>query len=99
MLFLEYIEGIIKIANVFLAIVAGIIALSLFHISHKRRELRPWRLLIIALVFFVFQEIFGALRSFRIFESPYLTHIIPTAMLALVLSAIILQIDIAKKEK
>jgi len=94
---LEYIEGIIKIANVFLAIVAGIIAISLFKVSHKRKELQPWRLLIVALVFFSIQEILGALRAFRIFESPYLTHIIPTAMLVLLLSAIILQINITKK--
>jgi heme A synthase len=96
---LQYIEGILKIANVFLAIVAGIIAINLFHISHKKKELKPWKLLIIALILFVFQEILGALRSFKIFESPYLTHIIPTAMLVLLLMAIISQIKIIKKRK
>ena len=93
---IQYLEGIIKIANVFLSLVAGIIALSLFHVSHRKKELRPWKLLIIALVLFVFQEILGALRAFKIFESPFLTHVIPTGILALLLAAVLLQIHILK---
>ncbi|MFH1642435.1 MAG: hypothetical protein ABIC04_06065 [Nanoarchaeota archaeon] len=93
---MEYFEGIIKIANVFLVVVAGVIAISLFHVSHRRKELKPWKLLIVTLVFFAIQMIFGALRAFKIFESPYLTHIIPTIMLVLILIAIILQIQITK---
>jgi ABC-type transport system involved in cytochrome c biogenesis permease subunit len=96
---LELIEGVIKIANVFLALVAGFIALSLFKISHERKKLRPWKMLIIALVLLSLQEILGALRAFRIFESPFLTHIVPTAILAFLLSALILQIEIVKKRK
>lgn len=95
---MQYIEGIIKIANVFLSVVAGIIAISLFHISHKKKELNPWKLLIIALVLFAIQEILGALRSFQIFESPYLTHIVPTAILALLLAAVIMQIQITRSK-
>ena len=96
-MFLYLIEGVIKIANVFLSVVAGIIAISLFHISHKKKELRPWRWLIAALVLFAVQMILGALRAFKIFESPYLTHIVPTAILVLLITALILQINIGKK--
>ncbi len=97
MTFLQQLEGIIKIANVVLAIIAGYIAISLFRVSHRKKELRPWKYLILALVLFSVQEILGALRAFGIFESPYLTHIIPTAMLALLLTAIIFQINIVRK--
>ena len=91
------IEGILKIANVLLSIVAGIIAITLFKVSHRRKELNPWRVLIIALVFFVIQQILGALRAFRIYETPYLTHIVPTIILGLLIFALILQIGVTKK--
>lgn len=91
----QYIEGILKIANLFLSIIAGIIALSLFKIS-KKKELRPWRMLIIALVFFAIQEILGALRAFNIFSTAYLTHIVPTVILGFLVAALLLQININK---
>ncbi len=91
----QYIEGILKIANLFLSIIAGIIALSLFKIS-KRKELRPWRMLIIALLFFAVQEILGALRAFNIFSTAYLTHIVPTVILGFIIVALLLQININK---
>ena len=93
----QFIEGILKIANVLLSIVAGIIAITLFKVSHRRKELNPWRILIIALVFFAIQQILGALRAFRIYETPYLTHIVPTIILGLLIFALILQIGVTKK--
>ncbi|MBS3125813.1 hypothetical protein J4453_00025 [Candidatus Woesearchaeota archaeon] len=88
----EYIEGILKIANLILSVVAGYIALSLFRVSHQRIELRPWKLLIIGLVFFAVQEILGALRAFRIYTSAFLTHIVPTIILGFILAALVMQI-------
>lgn len=93
---MQYLDGILKIANLFLAFVAGIIGISLIKISKKRRELNAWVLLIVALIFFAVQEILGALRAFKIFESPYLTHIIPTIILALLIIALLKQINIQK---
>ena len=93
---MESIEGIIKIANVVLSLVAGFLALSLFKISHHRKELKPWKLLIASLVLFVVQEILGALRAFQIYETPYLTHIVPTLILGLLVWALVLQIRITK---
>ena len=94
---MQYLEGMLKIANVFLAIVAGFIAISLFKVSHERDHLKPWKLLIIALMLFAVQEILGALRAFDIFSTPYLTHIVPTAILGLVICALVLQIGLTKK--
>ncbi|MBS3098516.1 hypothetical protein J4209_07025 [Candidatus Woesearchaeota archaeon] len=92
----QFIEGILKIANLFLAIVAGIIAATLFKVSRKK-ELKPWMFLIVALIFFAIQEILGALRAFEIFSTPYLTHVVPTIILVLLVIALILQINMVKK--
>jgi len=93
---LQYLEGILKIANLVLALIAGIIAVSLIKVSRKRKELNAWVLLIIALILFAVQQILGALRAFKIFESPYLTHIIPTFILVLLISALVKQMHIQK---
>ncbi|MBU0627978.1 MAG: hypothetical protein KKC75_02220 [Nanoarchaeota archaeon] len=93
---MEYLEGILKIANLVLSVVAGIIAISLIRVSQRRKELNAWILLVIALVFFAVQEILGALRAFKIYESPYLTHIVPTVILAFLIMALVKQIGIQK---
>jgi len=89
---IHFIEGILKIANIFLAVVAGIIALTMFKISNKRNILKSWKFLIWMLMLFAVQQIFGALRAFRIYESPYITHIIPTVMLVLLILALYNQV-------
>lgn len=96
---IDFFEGLLKITNVVLSLIAGYIALSLFRISHSRKELRSWKVLIIALLFFMIQEILGALRAFDIFESPYLTHIVPTIVLLLLIYALSWQIHILITEK
>lgn len=94
---MQYLEGILKIANLVLAFIAGVIGISLIRISKRRKELNAWVLLIVALIFFAIQEILGALRAFNIFESPYLTHIIPTIILALLVVALLKQMGIQKE--
>jgi peptidoglycan/LPS O-acetylase OafA/YrhL len=93
----QYLDGILKITNLILSLVAGGIALSLIRVSKKKKELNAWIFLIIALIFFAIQEILGALRAFQIFESPYLTHIVPTIILALLTIALVKQIYIVGK--
>lgn len=94
---MDYIVGLLKIANLLLALVAGVIAANLFRSTRKKKELKPWTYLIIGLILFVVQEILGALRAFQIFESPYLTHIVPTILLAFLIIALIMQINIHRK--
>ena len=89
----QYLEGILKVGNLVLAIVAGFIALSLIKATKKRSELKPWIFLIWALVFFAVQMILGALRAFQIFESAFLTHVNPAIILILLIVALILQIQ------
>ncbi len=90
-----YIEGVIQIANVFLAVVAGAIALSML----RCKKCKAWKPMIIALILFALEEILGALRSFNIFSTPYLTHIVPSFILAFLIFAIILHIMEARGYK
>lgn len=94
----QYLEGLLKIANLFLALIAGVIGLSLIKISHKKKKLNAWVILIIALMFFAVQEVLGALRAFNIFESMYLTHIVPTIILVLLIIALLKQIAIQENK-
>lgn len=91
---LDYVEGLLKIANVFLSVVAGLIAIALFRASQGKEHLKAWKFLIVVLLLFAVQEIFGALRAFQIFSSPYVTHIIPTAMLGFLVAAVLAQIEV-----
>lgn len=94
---LSFVDGMVQIADVFLAIVAGLVALSLFKASHKLEHLKPWKPLISCLILFMIEEVLGALAAFNIYESAFLTHIIPSAILLLLIYALILQISEAKK--
>ena len=94
---MQDIDGILKIANLFLSLVAGYIAITIIGISGKKKGLAPWKVLSVALIFFAIQEILGALRAFGIFSSPYLTHIVPTVILGLLIFCLTLQINLYKK--
>lgn len=95
----SYIEGILKIANLFLALVAGGIAISLFHHAWRNRQLRAWRPMIVALVLFAVQMVLGALRAFNIYESPFLTHVNVSVLLVFLIWALIVQIGVVKGNK
>ena len=92
-----YIWGTLQIANLFLAVVAGTMAATLFQISHQRSHLRPWKVLVVALILFAVLEIIGALRSFGIYSSPFLTHAITSVILAFLIIALIMQMRIGEE--
>ena len=94
---ITYFEGIIQIANVFLAVVAGFIAASMFKAARGRKELAAWKPLIIALILFAVEEVLGALVSFDIFKTPYLTHIVPSLIVGFLIWALVQQILISKE--
>lgn len=94
---MQYLDGILKIANLFLSIVAGYFAITIISMRGKKKELIPWKVLSFALIFFAVQQALGALRAFNIFSSPYLTHIVPTIILGLLIFCLTLQINLYKK--
>ena len=85
---MEYLQGVLQIANVFLMIIAGFFAISLFKVSHNTKHLKPWKILIVVLVLFVIQEILGALIAFGKIKPTFLTHLIPTFMLVFLIYAV-----------
>ncbi|MBI5391265.1 hypothetical protein HZB02_07280 [Candidatus Woesearchaeota archaeon] len=91
----EYLAGVLNIANLVLALVAGGLALSLLKVSHQQKELRPWKYLIIVLLLFMVEEILGVLRAFGVYNSPYLTHLIPSAILGLLIAVLVVEKQIA----
>lgn len=94
-----YFEGVLQVANVFLAVVAGVIAASMFKAAYKHKHLAPWKPMIIALILFAVEEILGALRSFGIYSTPHLTHIVPSFILGFLIYALVLQINVVSSNK
>lgn len=92
-----YIYGTLQIANLFLAVVAGTMAATLFQISHQRSHLKPWKILVIALILFAVLEIIGALRSFGLYSSPFLTHTLTSVILAFIIVSLVMQIRIGEE--
>ena len=87
----DWIYGIAQFAAAFLAVIAGFIALSMLKVSHEKKILRGWRWAIIALVFFMFVEVVGALKTFGIWATPYLTHVIAGIVVLFLTAAVIVQ--------
>ncbi len=96
---IEFFEGLLKIANLLLSVVAGVIAVSMFRISHEKKKFRAWKILIIVLFLFIVQQVLGALRAFDIFSSLYLTHINVSVMLLFLIYALSIQLYISLGEK
>ncbi len=94
----DYISGVLQIANVFLAVVAGLIAATLFEVS-KKKELSAWRPMAAVLILFAVEEIVKALRSFDIWSTAYLTHVIPSFVLGFLIWALVKQIQIERGVK
>ncbi len=92
----DWVYGTAAIGVVFLSIVAGILAISLFKQAFKNDEMRAWRFLIFTLIFFAVEESVGALKIFRLYVTPHLTHVIPGLILATMIAALVNQIYINK---
>ncbi|MEK6875007.1 MAG: hypothetical protein AABX52_04640 [Nanoarchaeota archaeon] len=96
----DWAYGIGQLSAVFLSIIAGLIAISMFRLARRQPLLRGWKFLIWSLVLFAVEEVVGALRTFGVSwyfsDSPWLTHVIPTFVLALLIVALSNQININK---
>ena len=90
----DWIYGIAQLAAAFLSIIAGVIALSMFRAARQQKILSAWKLIIIALVLFTIEEILGALKTFGVYSTPYLTHVVPSFILAFLIAALVKQKNI-----
>ena len=90
----DWIYGITQIAAVILSLIAGAIAISLFRAAVRRKSLGAWRFLSITLILFAFEEVLGTLQVFGVYQTPYLTHVVPTLILGFLIAALVKQITI-----
>lgn len=92
----DWIYGIAQFSAAFLSIIAGIIAITMFRSAKQQKNLNSWTYMIIALILFAIEEVIGALKTFGIYETPHLTHVIPFFILLFVIAAVITQINITR---
>ncbi len=92
----DWIYGSGQIGAVILSFVAGGIALTMFKAARQRKHLRAWRFLLWTLVLFAIVEAVGALRTFGIWSTPWLTHVLVSIILGLLIAALIVQINVTK---
>ncbi len=93
---MQYLEGILKIANFVLALIAGFLAVSFLR-QLSGKEHKSWKILMFALLFFGVQMILGAFRAFGIFSTPHLTHVVPSIILGLIIWALSNQIHAGER--
>jgi len=92
----DWVYGISALTAVFLSLIAGFLALSMFDHASQRKHLAAWKPLIFALVLFAVEEVVGALKIFGIWSTPWLRHVIPSLILVFLIAALIKQIYITK---
>ncbi len=92
----DWVYGSCQIGSVILSLIAGGIPLTLFKSAHRRKPLRAWKFLIWALVFFALVELAGALKTFGVWSTPWLTHVIPGIILAFLITALVIQIQVTR---
>lgn len=88
---MEFVTGVVFIANFFLSIVAGLIAATLFEIS-RGKQIKPWKPLAWALILFAIEEIIKTVRAFGLYENIWITHVIPSLIAMILIYAVALQI-------
>lgn len=90
----EWVYGISQISAVVLSLIAGFIAVSMFSSARKIKRLHAWKWMISALIVFAIVEVFGFLRTFGIYSSPFMTHALTGVILGFLIIALIVQINI-----
>lgn len=92
----DWIFGSAELAAAFLSVIAAIVAISMLKKSRQQKILGAWKWLIVALVIFAIEEVIGALKTFGVYSTPHLTHVIPFFILLFVIIALVVQINITK---
>ena len=90
----EWAYGISQLAAVSLSIIAGLIAISMFRDAEAHPQIHAWRYMLFALVLFAIEEVLGALRTFGVWSTPHLTHIVPSLILGSIIAALVVQIQV-----
>jgi hypothetical protein len=92
----DYIYGSAQLGAGILAVIAGFIALSLFHVSNAKTELRAWKYLLAALVIFIVVEVIGGLGAFGVQVPQYWIHVLVSLLLGLLMTSLVVQIHVVR---
>ncbi|MBI4146400.1 hypothetical protein HY489_03625 [Candidatus Woesearchaeota archaeon] len=92
----DWVYGIAVLTAVFLSVIAGFLAISLFSDASQKKHLRAWKWLIAALVLFAVEEVLGALKVFGVWHTPWLTHVVPSFILVCLIVALIKQANVTR---
>ena len=92
----DWVYGITQLATVVLSILAGFIALTMFQQTAQKKYLAAWKPLLFALILFAIEEILGIMRTFGVWSTPWLTHVVPSFILVFLIAALIKQISITR---
>lgn len=90
----DWAYGIAQLAAGFLAIIAGVLAISMIHQSRKQKKLKAWVWLLIAIALFALVEFIGAARAFELSENPYIVHVLVGLLLGFLIAGLNEQINI-----
>ncbi len=93
---IDWIYGTTQLAAVFLSIIAGLIAISMYRHTRKHPELAPWNYLIVVLVLFAVIEVLGGLAVFGVYRTPHLTHVTASVTLGFLIAALVRKIQVTK---
>lgn len=91
----DWIYGVAQFAAAFLAVIAVLIALTMFR-KAEEKPLKAWKFLLLGVIFFAVEEVVGALETFGVLETQYLTHVIPGIIIGLLITALVIQTNIAR---
>jgi len=91
----DWIYGVAQFAAAFLAVIAMFIALTMFK-KAEEKPLKAWKFLLFGVIFFAIEEVVGALQTFGVYETPYLTHVIPGIIMGFLITALVIQTNIAR---
>lgn len=92
----DWVYGIAVLTAVFLSVIAGMLAMSLFGKAQERKVLRAWKPLIAALVLFTVLEVFGALKVFGVYPTVWVTHVLASFILVLLIAALLIEINVTR---
>lgn len=93
---IEWVYGIAQLTAAFLSIFAAFFAMSMVKSSKQFGMLKAWKWLIAVVVLMSVEEILGTLRSFGVFSTPHLTHVVPSFIMICLIAALLKQIHINK---
>jgi hypothetical protein len=89
----SYLEGLLNIADVFIALFIMWYAIFFLRKTRSSRHRRPWEILAVAVYFFFMAEVFTVLAQFEVVQIHGLINIFKTTFIGLILLVFTLNYD------